>query len=49
MVGVDGCSDALVAAMEFTRDLRWLLPLVAGQENLAAAQGEGIGGVQAFL
>ncbi len=42
MEGMDGFADALVAAMYLGADLLGSLPLVARQQNLAAAQDEGI-------
>jgi hypothetical protein len=43
MEGMDGFADALVAATQWGADLLGSVPLVAGQQNLAAAQGEGVG------
>jgi hypothetical protein len=43
MEGMDGFGDALVAAIELGTDLLRSVPLVAGQQNLATAQGEGVG------
>ena len=43
MEGMDGFPDALVAATQLGTDLLGSMPLVASQQNLVAAQGEGIG------
>lgn len=45
MEAMAGFTDALVAAMELGADLLGSVPLVARQQNLAAAQGEGVGGL----
>jgi hypothetical protein len=42
--GMDSFPDTLVAAVQLGGNLLRGLLLVAGQEDLAAAQGEGIGG-----
>ena len=49
MEAMDGFTDALVAAMELGADLLGSVPLVARQQNLAAAQGEGVGRSQALF
>jgi hypothetical protein len=43
MEGMDGFPDALVAATQLGTDLLGTVPVVARQQNLAAAQGEGVG------
>ncbi len=44
--GVQGVADRLHATAQSGSDPGGALPLVAGQEDLAAAQGEGIGGAE---
>jgi hypothetical protein len=43
MEGRDGFPEALVAATQLGTDLLGTVPVVARQQNLAAAQGEGVG------
>jgi hypothetical protein len=45
--GADGIADALRGAAEALGDLRRPQAVGAGQEHLAAAQGEGVGGAEA--
>lgn len=44
--GVQGVADSLHATAEGGSDPGGALPVVAGQEDLAATQGEGIGGAE---
>jgi hypothetical protein len=49
MEGMDGFADALVTAMHLGADLLGSAPLVARQQNLTAAQGEGVWRTQTSL
>jgi hypothetical protein len=49
MEGVNSFPHALVTAVELGRHLLGSLALIAGQENLTAPEGEGIGGAQPLL
>jgi len=46
--GVQGIADGLAGAAQGEGNLRWALSLVALQQDLAATQGNGIGGAEAL-
>jgi hypothetical protein len=49
MKSMDRFSDTLVAAVQLCPNLLWGFLLMAGQEYLTAAQGEGIAGAKSLF